>query len=167
MKLPITCLTWVAVAWGALMLGLSSCSSTTTPHAEASAHSGFFPPLIYPIGERRPYWKAGLGTRRLESVSHVRRLDDGSRVYTITCESQPPLYLWDRISKQYNSPAVASQYSNFWTYATLDIENLAFLENIHTQLLKILPKPHSPELDKLIRKLSDAIHDARRPSDAI
>jgi hypothetical protein len=167
MKLPTTYRAVVASTWGALMLGLSSCSSTTFQTAGSSARSGFFPPLIYPIGERRPYWKAGLGTRRLESISHVRRLDDGSRVYTITCASQPPLYLWDRISTQYNSPAVASQYSNFWTYATLDIENLAFLENIHTQLLNILPKPHSPEHDKLIRKLSDAILDTRRPTDAL
>lgn len=149
-----------------VMLGLTCCSTTaTSTQSGAGSPSGFFPPLSYPAGERRPYWKAGLGTRRLESLSDVRVLGDGSRIYTFTCRNQPPLYVWDRISKQYNSPAVASQYSNFWMYATLDIENLAFLENIHTQILKILPEPQSPEHDRLVRKLSDAIHDARRSTD--
>ena len=120
---------------------------------------------MYPVGEKRPYWSAGLGNRRLESVKEVRRLPDGSCIYTITSESQTPLYVWDRISPQYNSPAVASQYSNFLSYATLDVDNLAFLENIHRQLLKVLPEPRSKEHSRLIRKLSDAIHDARRSKD--
>jgi hypothetical protein len=137
----------------------------TSTQEGASSRSGFFPPLTYPNGERRPYWKVGLGTRRLDSLNDVRVLGDGSRVYTFTCHNQPPLYVWDRISRQYNSPAVASQHSNFSTYATLDIENLAFLENIHTQLLKLLPEPQTSEHDRLIRKLSDAIHDARRSAD--
>jgi hypothetical protein len=150
-----------------VLLAVAGCNSKpTSPHGNAAARSsGFFPPLIYPGGEKRPYWKVGLGTRRLESLGGVRRLSDGSHIYTFTCEAQPPLYLWDRMSPQYNSPAVASQYSNFWTYATLDLENMAFLENIHTQLVKVLPEPHSADHKKLIRKLSDAIYDARRSND--
>lgn len=156
MKAQVIHQTLAASACFAVTLSLSSCS--TTPGSSESGGSR----TTYPAGERRPSWRSGLETRRLESISDVRVLADGSRIYTITCEAQPPLYLWDRISNQYHSPAVASQYSNFWMYTTLDAKNRRFLENIHAQLQKILPPPRSQEHAKLIQKLSDAIEDAPR-----
>jgi hypothetical protein len=146
------------VASACIVVALSFSSCSTTP---GTAQGRDFR-TTYPTGERRPSWRAGLETRRLESISDVRVLADGSRIYTITCEAQPPLYLWDRISNQYHSPAVASQYSNFWMYTALDTKNRPFLENIHAQLQKILPPPRSQAHAKLIQKLSDAIGDAPR-----
>ncbi len=150
----------VVITFGAGFL-FTGCTASSG-RSLAGSTAGWFKPLQYPSGERRPYWRIGLSTRRIESLADMQTRNDGSHVYTFISQTQPPLYVWDRSSPLYNSPAVASLYSDFKSYATLDVENLAFLENLHRQLAEAFPEPRKPDQEQLLRKLFNAILDARQ-----
>ena len=128
--------------------------------------SGWFRPRILPNGENHRFWAVGLSSRVLERFSSVEQQSDGSRVF-IFMASRPVgnIYLWDRISDQYNSPAVASTERSFRTYATLDLENLALLENFERQLRILWPGERTPEQKALLNKLYYAIEESRRLAD--
>lgn len=81
---------------------------------------------------------------------------------TVQCAGQPEcVYLWDRVSAQYNGPAVVSASRDFSTYSTLDADNLAFLESTYAQLRVLWNDHPTPSQKRLLNKLRDELQDIR------
>lgn len=65
----------------------------------------------------------------------MQTLKDGTHIFAFRAPTKTGhIYLWDRISKTYNSPAVASTDPSFHEYTTMDLNNMTFVKNIYGQL---------------------------------
>lgn len=96
----------------------------------------------------------------MQGRAGMRTLPDRTHVHAIHC-SRPEgdIYVWDRISEEYNGPAVASNDPSFAKYSTLDSDNAALLENTYSQLSLIWKANPSKEESELLRKLKHAIFE--------
>lgn len=120
---------------------------------------GWFLPTQLPAGESHRFWAIGLSTPLLEQNTGVRTMKDGTHVFAFTAgNGAGHIYIWDRISPDYNSPAVASTDARFGNYATLDLNNMTFLKNIYSQLHEMWGENgNTKEQGSLLSKLRTTI----------
>lgn len=118
---------------------------------------GWFLPTKVPAGESHKSWTIGLSAPVLDSSLEVRTLKDGTHIFDFrNGNGGGHIYVWDRISGDYNSPAVASADPTFKTYTTLDGQNLTFLNNIYGQLGELWGSHRSAAQSALMAKLWSA-----------
>jgi hypothetical protein len=136
-----------------LAAGLSCTTLQSTSFA-----SGWFLPLQYPAGEYHKYWAIGLSTPELEQGMKMHTLKDGTHIFAIKAENGAGhVYLWDRISDQYNCPVLASTDPGFKNYTTMNRENFTFLTNVYYQLRGLWGNGGTKEQAALLSKLQGAI----------
>jgi hypothetical protein len=121
---------------------------------------GWFLPTQMPAGEYHKYWAIGLSVPALEQNTAVTTKDDGTHVFvfdTASGQGHGRIYIWDRISGNYNSPAVASTDPAFREYTTLDLNNLTFLKDVYGQLHEMWSAHPTAQQTALLSKLHTAI----------
>ena len=130
----------------------------------ASHASGWFLPLQYPAGEYHRDYVIGLGVPKLEQESGMHAMKDGTHIFDFKAPSDTGhIYLWDRISSQYNCPVLASTDAHFAKYTTLNRENSTLLKRVYQQLRDQWGDGSTKEQTALLNKLQAAIAKSGRP----
>ena len=142
------CLTTLAAA-GVLLTALPSMAFA----------GGWFLPTKSPAGEYHKYWAIGLSTPLLEREAGMRTLKDGTHIFSFKAPTTSGrIYLWDRVSREYNGPAVASTDAAFANYTTLDRNNVTFLKNIYGQLREMWGDGSTQTQKLMLQKLQEEIY---------
>lgn len=141
---------------GLTTLAVAGMLLSTLP--SVSFAGGWFLPTKSPAGEYHKYWAIGLSAPVLERSLDVRTMKDGTHIFGFqNGNGGGHIYIWDRSSSDYNSPAVASTDPSFKTYTTLDGQNLTFLNNVYGQLGELWSSSRTPAQSALMAKLWSAI----------
>jgi hypothetical protein len=124
----------------------------------AGLANGWFLPTKLPAGEYHRYWAIGLSTPKLEQYTGTRTLKDGTHVFAFKSPTESGhIYVWDRESHDYNSPAVASTDARFQNYTTMDRNNLTFVKNIYDQLRGMWGEGNTRAQRVMLQKLQEEI----------